>query len=153
MIALLVIVVIIGAVLGVDFWRRSRAVELAAGSIPIYVDGQLIGGFVPSDLETLEQVSFTDAEEGKVQDGWRLSDVLALHVRARALVPMTVITVSSSSRDKSVELTWAEVSEPENMIMFDLSGRGTLKLASKLERLDTRDEWIQDVDRVDIETP
>jgi hypothetical protein len=34
--------------------------------------------------------------------------------------------------------------------MFDLAGRGTLKLVSVLERLDTRDEWVQDVDRIEI---
>jgi hypothetical protein len=59
--------------------------------------------------------------------------------------------VSSSSRDKSAQVTWAEVNDPENMVMFDLSGRGTLKLVSKLERLDVRDEWIQDIDRIDID--
>jgi len=35
--------------------------------------------------------------------------------------------------------------------MFDLAGRGTLKLVSKLERLDIRDEWVQDVDRIEVE--
>ena len=37
--------------------------------------------------------------------------------------------------------------------MFDLSNRGTLKLVSLLPKLDTRDEWIQDVDRIEINTP
>jgi hypothetical protein len=37
--------------------------------------------------------------------------------------------------------------------MFDLSSRGTLKLASTLERLDTRDEWIQDVDKIEVSEP
>jgi hypothetical protein len=36
------------------------------------------------------------------------------------------------------------------MVMFDLSGRGTLKLISKVERLDVRDEWIQDVDKIEV---
>jgi hypothetical protein len=34
--------------------------------------------------------------------------------------------------------------------MFDLSGRGTLKLVSLLPRLDVRDEWVQDVDKIEI---
>jgi hypothetical protein len=34
--------------------------------------------------------------------------------------------------------------------MFDLSGRGTLKLVSVLERLDVRDEWVQDVDQIEV---
>jgi hypothetical protein len=48
-------------------------------------------------------------------------------------------------------LTWAEVDKPANMVMFDLSSRGTLKLVSLLDRLDVRDEWVQDVDRIEIE--
>ena len=47
-----------------------------------------------------------------------------------------VVVVSSSSRDKLARLTWAEVDDPANWVMFDLSGRGTLKLVSVLERLD-----------------
>jgi hypothetical protein len=35
-------------------------------------------------------------------------------------------------------------------VLFDLSGRGTLKLVSKLEGLDTRDTWVQDVDRIEV---
>jgi hypothetical protein len=37
------------------------------------------------------------------------------------------------------------------MILFDISGRGTLKLVSLLDRLDTRDEWVQDSDKIEIE--
>jgi hypothetical protein len=39
------------------------------------------------------------------------------------------------------------------MVMFDLSGRGTLKLVSTLERLDVRDEWVQDVDKIEVTQP
>jgi hypothetical protein len=80
-----------------------------------------------------------------------LRDVLLLHV-AREDLADTRISVSSSSRDKSAQLTWAEVDEAANMVMFDLSGRGTLKLVSLLEKLDVRDEWVQDVDKIEIET-
>ena len=82
-----------------------------------------------------------------------LRDVLLLHIPEADLAPETTIAVSSSSRDKSAQVTWAEVSDAENMVMFDLSGRGTLKLVSKLERLDVRDEWVQDVDRIVVSTP
>jgi hypothetical protein len=101
----------------------------------------------------LELVSFVDAEEGKTQEGWLLRDVLQLHVAPRQLQPDTTITVSSSSRDKSAVVTWAEVDDPANWVMFDLSGRGTLKLVSTLERLDVRDEWVQDVDKIEVATP
>jgi len=79
-----------------------------------------------------------------------LRDVVRLHVKDKDLEAETQVTVSSSSRDKSEVLTWAEVDDPANWVMFDLSGRGTLKLVSVLERLDIRDEWVQDVDKIEI---
>ena len=154
-IAVLIFALLIGAVLGLEALRRRDAavgdgsITLAPGSIPIYVDGQLAGGFSPDDLEQLKEASFVDAEEGKTQEGWLLRDVLLLHVEREDLAD-TLINVSSSSRDKSVQLTWAEVDESANMVMFDLSSRGTLKLISLLERLDVRDEWVQDVDKIEI---
>ena len=154
-IAVLIFALLIGAVLGLEALRRRDAavgdgsITLAPGSIPIYVGGQLVGGFSPDDLGELEEASFVDAEEGKTQEGWLLRDVLLLHVEREGLVD-TLINVSSSSRDKSAQLTWAEVDESANMVMFDLSSRGTLKLISLLERLDVRDEWVQDVDKIEI---
>jgi hypothetical protein len=154
LIALVVVVVLIGFVLGIEALRRSQSEPtLAPGSIPIYVDGKLVGGFTPDDLGELEQVSFVDAEEGKTQEGWMLRDVLQANVQKSKLTPETVIVVSSSSRDKSAALTWSEVDDPANWVMFDLSGRGTLKLVSVLERLDVRDEWVQDVDRIEVHGP
>lgn len=153
LIAVAIIVVVVGVVLGVDAWRRSRPVELPPGSIPIHIDGRLAGGFLAEDLDRLEEVSFTDAEEGKEQKGWLVRDVVLLHVKESTLTPETLIVVSSSSREKSEELAWAEVSDEANMVMFDVSGRGTLKLVSVLERLDVRDEWIQDVDKIEIHSP
>ena len=154
-IAVLIFALLIGAVLGLEALRRRDAavgdgsITLAPGSIPIYVGGQLVGGFSPDDLGELEEVSFVDAEDGKTQEGWLLRDVLLLHVEREDLAD-TLISVSSSSRDKSAQLTWAEVDESDNMVMFDLSSRGTLKLISLLERLDVRDEWVQDVDKIEI---
>ncbi|HNS50046.1 MAG TPA: hypothetical protein PKO09_02570 [Anaerolineae bacterium] len=146
-----VLALLAGAVLGVDALRRStKATELAPGAIPIYVEGKLVGGFLPEDLASLEEVSFVDGEEGKTQQGWMLRDVLRLRVPERKLKPKTRIVVASSSSGKSAELTWAEVDDPANWVMFDLAGRGTLKLVSVLERLDVRDEWVQDVDRIDV---
>jgi hypothetical protein len=159
--AVLILVVIVGAVLGVDALRRGNSLMPVAedqatptpGSVPIYEDGQLVGRFGPGDLDRLKRVSFVEAEEGKEQEGWLLRDVLLLYVEEESLKADTLITVSSSSRDKSVQLNWAEVNQPANMVMFDLSNRGTLKLASLLEKLDTRDEWVQDVDKIEIAAP
>jgi hypothetical protein len=153
LIAVAIILVVAGVVLGVDFWQRSRAKEIEPGSIPIYVNGRLIGTFLPGDLEALEEVSFVDAEEGKTQEGWLLRDVLLLHVNRDPLRPDTTVVVTSSSRAKSAMLTWAQIDDEENYVMFDLSGRGTLKLVSRLEALDVRDEWVQDVDKIEITTP
>jgi hypothetical protein len=148
------LVILAAVVLGVEALRRASAEPaLAPGSIPIYLDGVLVGGFTPDDLGQLEQVSFVDAEEGKTQEGWRLSDVLLLHLKERELEPDSIIVVSSSSRSKSAELSWAEVRDPANWVMFDLSSRGTLKLVSVLERLDIRDEWVQEVDRIEVSSP
>ncbi len=155
LIAALLIVLIGGGVLGLETLRRQRMAEtdLEPGSIPIYVEGERVAAFTPADLESLEQASFKDAEEGKTQEGWMLRDVLRLHLTDEQLTPETQITVSSSSREKSATLTWAEVDATENMVMFDLSGRGTLKLVSKLERLDVRDEWVQDTDKIEVTFP
>ena len=160
LIAIVVLIIMVAAVLGIDAIRRRNSTTpivegqgtLAPGSIPIYVNGEVVGGFTPGDLDELKQVSFVDAEEGKTQEGWLLRDVLLRHVEVDALEPGTPISVSSSSRGKVVHLTWAEVDQAANMVMFDLSGRGTLKLVSTLEKLDVRDEWVQDVDKIEIET-
>ena len=155
LIGVAILVVVGGALLGVEALRRQRLTEadLEPGSIPIYVDGVLKAAFVPDDRARLEQVSFQDAEEGKTQEGWMLRDVLLLHLPKDSLTPETQITVNSSSRGKSVQLTWSEVDSEENIVMFDLSGRSTLKLISKLPRLDVRDEWVQDTDRIEVDLP
>ncbi len=175
LIAVSVILGIVGAILGIDWIQRSiwnarqtggqptqnsngdlnetkAPVQIPAGSVPIYLDGVLVGGFSPADLEKLEKASFVDAEEGKLQDGWLLKDVILLAFPADQIRADAEIIVSSSSRKKSISLPWAEITDPENMVMFDLSNRGTVKLVSLLPQLDARDEWIQDVDRIEVHT-
>jgi hypothetical protein len=159
-IALVVILVIAGLVLGVDWLQRRQAAQvvgtstpLPPGSVPIVFNGQIVAGFLPADLEKLQMVNFVDAEEGKTQDGWLLRDILLLYLKPEQLQDETQITVSSSSRDKSAMLSWAEVKEASNMVMFDLSNRGTLKLVSLLPQLRTRNYWIQDADRIEVNNP
>lgn len=151
-----IIMVIVVGVVVVDVIQRQRAAsqapaDLPPGSIPIYLDGSFVASFVPDDLANLEEVNFEDAEEGKLQTGWLLSDVLALYLDVGNLDPAAEIEVSS--RNKSAQLTWAEVSDPDNMVMFDLAGRGTLKLVSLLEKLDVRDEWVQDTEQIEVRQP
>jgi hypothetical protein len=160
-VALGVLLLIVAVVLGVDWFRRREASAPPAageptvvpGGVPIHLDGRLVGSFSPDDLDQLEQVSFVEPEEGKEQTGWLLRDVILRVVDEAELQPQTRITVSSSSREKSAQVTWAQADDPDNWVMFDLSNRGTLKLVSLLESLDTRDEWVQDTDRIEIESP
>ncbi len=155
-----ILVVLAVVVLGIEAIRRqggsaplaAGAPTLAPGSIPVYVNGKLAGGFTPADLEKLDKASWVDPAEGKTQEGWLLRDVILLYVKADQLGPDTLITVSSSSRNKSAQVTWAEADNVENHVMFDLSNRGTLKLASVLEKLDSRDEWVQDTDKIEVAT-
>ena len=160
LIALALLVIISALVLGVDMWQRQQvsqpagaATPLPPGSIPISLDGSLVGGFAPADLEKLQAVSFTDAEDGKLQDGWLLRDVILLYIPAEQLEAGARVAVISSSRGKSAQLTWANVENQANRVMFDLSNRGTLKLVSLLPELDQREEWIQDVDKIEITQP
>ena len=160
LIAVAILIVLAAAILGLDTYRRAASQSAAVGeptavpgSIPIRLDGKLVGSFIPADLERMERVSFADPEEGKTQEGWLLRDVILLCIEREELPTGTLVTVSSSSRDKSVQLTWSEIDQPENYVMFDLSNRGTLKLVSVLDQLNARDEWVQDVDAVEITRP
>jgi hypothetical protein len=155
-----VLVVLVAAILGIEALQRTSGKPaaageptLAAGAIPIRLDGKLVGSFTPADLERLEKVSFVEPEEGKTQEGWLLRDVIRLYVEPEKLEADSLVTVSSGSRDKSARLTWADVDQVENYVMFDLSNRGTLKLVSVLPKLDTRDEWVQDVDSIEVAHP
>lgn len=160
----LILLLLVGGVLGVEALRRRQVAEsnqsqmpegmptAVPGSIPISVNGDIIASFTPDALDQLPDASFKDAEEGKTQEGWLLADVLNFYLDD-TLPDNATILVRSNHRDKEVTLTWAEVADPANKIMFDLSGRGTLKLVSLLPRLDTRDEWVQDADEIIITIP
>lgn len=156
-IAIAIIVVLTVAVIGIERIRGQRiAAEIDAslepGDIPVFWNDSLRAAFSPTDIESLPSASFIDAEEGKTQEGWLFKDVLLTYFKEGQFSDDTKIKVISTSREKSVDLTWGEVANTENMVMFDLAGRGTLKLVSFLEKLDTRDEFVQDVDRIEINT-
>jgi hypothetical protein len=156
LLAFTMLVVLVALVLGVDYLQRRRVEarlqeSIPAGSIPIIQDGELAASFVPDDLAQLDVVSFVDDEEGKTQEGWMLRDVILLYLDIDSSTASGEVTISSSSRNKSVTLDWATINDPGNMVMFDLSGRGTLKLVSKVSGYDTRDDWVQDVDRIDVQ--
>lgn len=150
-----ILVAMVSTMLLVDLFQRRQLAagspEQPPGAIPIYLDDELISQFTPTDLDLLEMASFVDLEEGKTQEGWLLADVLLLHLDPSILSPEDIITVSSNS--KTVDLSWSQVSDQTNLILFDLSGRGSLKLVSaQVEGFQTRDKWIQDVTRIEIST-
>ena len=160
LLVLLLIVGIVVIVIGVTSVQRllvaqpsGTSTPLPAGSIPIYLNGEFLGAFTPHFLDRLPTAQFTDVYEEKPQEGWPLSQVILAVVPQRKLDPQALVIVSSLSRDKSAQLTWAEVEDPANFVLFDLSNRGTLKLVSVLPNLDGRNEWVQDVDRIEIQTP
>jgi hypothetical protein len=158
LIAIAILVVIVCIIFGVDYFQRQRQASLRPennppGSIPIYVDDNYLASFVPDDLDQLEGASFVDTEEGKTQSGWLLIDVLGLYVDQDTINIDTQITISSSSREKSKTLPWIEVENPDNFVMFDLSSRGTLKFVSNMQGFDTRDAWVQDVDKIELVNP
>jgi hypothetical protein len=158
LIAVALLLVIVAIVVGVDALQRRSAASAAPtdmppGSVPIFLDGRFAASFVPGVLEQLKTASFVDAEDGRPQDGWLLRDVLLLYLGEDNLQPASQITVSSSSRGKSHTLAWSDVEKKDNMVMFDVSNRGTLKLVSKMPGFDVRDTWVQDVDKIEIVSP
>ena len=156
------LILIISFVMGVDWVQRRQSTDAnqlppgmptaSPGSVPITVNGETVAAFTPDALEKLPTATFKDTEEGKTQEGWLLCDVLKLYIPENFLQDETTILVRSNHRQKEITLTWAEIEDPANKIMFDISGRGTLKLVSLLPRLDTREEWIQDTDEIAIKT-
>lgn len=155
LILLAIMLVLVGSVIGLEYLRGKRLAaqvdaSMEPGDIPIYWNGDLKAAFAPSDLQEMPLVSFVDAEEGKTQEDWYFREVLLSLFPETLFNESVTVTVISTTREKSATLTWSEIQEPANMVMFDLSGRGTIKLISLLEKLDVRDEWVQDVDRIEV---
>ena len=125
--------------------------------IHLYVDGSFVANVSPTDLGKLPGASFTDAEEGKLQEGWWLKDVIWLYVDEDRLAADSEVEVAgirgTTGETKQKALTWQQVSEPANHVIFDLTGDGqSVKLVSAIAGFDTRDAWIQGVSRIDVRT-
>jgi hypothetical protein len=122
--------------------------------IHLYVDGTFVANVSPADMKNLPAASFKDKEQGKEQSGWWLRDVIRLYVKESQLSPQSKITVTGTRQGtKTATVTWAEALDPANNLTFDLAGDGqSVKLASTLDRLSTRDSWVQGVTQIDIQT-
>jgi len=153
------IIVVVGGGLGLlgflQSQRRASATEPEPGMIHIYVDGRFFANVSPATVSELPQYSFKDAEEGKTQAGPGLADLLRQHLSAGELQDDTEITVvgrrSSTGEDKKRTLVWATVREQTNNVILDISNAGdSLKLVSTIPGFDTRDTWVQSVQRIDV---
>jgi hypothetical protein len=159
-IGVLVVIAVAAAIYGAVMQNRMKN---AAQNVPqpnmihLYVDGKFVANVSPVELNDLPAASFTDAEEGKLQEGWWLHDVVRLYVQEDQLGPDSEVDVagirSTTGETKQQALTWQQVTDPANTVIFDLAGNGqSLKLVSSIAGFDTRDTWIQGVSRIDVRT-
>ncbi len=158
-IAVIIIAAVVGAILTIQSSRRGGYLyrtcstgqkDFTEGCVPVISGGKLLGNFCQKDSAGLAKASFRDKAENKLQEGWLLRDVLLLYVKEGEMSPDTLVTVASSSRGKKAGLTWKDISSAENKIILAVSKQGSLKLASAMKDLDTREKWVQDIDRIEI---
>jgi hypothetical protein len=156
--ALILIAVVLG-VLG--YMSQSQTAHVSAttpqpGMIHLYVDGTFTADLLPTELQKLAAASFVDKEQGKTQSGYWLRDVLRLYVKESTLSPASQITVTGvrqGTEKKSATLTWAQVLDPANNVLFSPSNDGTsVKIAATLEGLATRNDWVQGLMQIAITT-
>lgn len=161
-IAIVILVIAAATILVVDTCRRGGCLyrTLHEGSekfsgecVPVYSGAAQPARFCAANAALLIKKSFIDAAEKKPQEGWFLRDVVLLSVKKESLTPGTRVLVSSTSRGKKAELSWKDVSDESNMVILAPTKQGTLKLASAMKGLDTRAQWVQDVDRIEILRP
>ncbi len=122
--------------------------------IHLYVDGTFVANVSTADMSKLPAASFKDTEQGKEQSGWWLRDVIRLYVQESRLSPQSQITVTGTRQgEKTATITWAQALDPANNIALDAAADGqSAKLASTMEGLSTRSQWVQGVTQIDIQT-
>ncbi|HPC42743.1 MAG TPA: hypothetical protein PLM53_18055 [Spirochaetota bacterium] len=158
-IAIVIIAAVVGAILVIHSSRRggylyragtSGDKEFTEGCVPFLSGGELLANFCQKNTTGLAKAGFKDKAENKLQEGWLLRDVLLKYIKEEQLSPDTMVVVSSSSRGKKAGLTWKDISNEKNKIILALSRQGSLKLVSTMKDLDTREKWVQDIDRIEI---
>lgn len=160
-IAILGIIIVIAVALGVQGWLQGRSSAISAepepGRIHVYVDDRFAANVEPSEIGAIPTASFVDAEKGKTQEGPRVKDVILLYVDEGKFQDDSTIIVkgvqASEGEAKEATLTWSQVASIDNNVLFDFSASGdSIKLVSTLPGLDTRDAWVQGVQRIDVKT-
>jgi hypothetical protein len=158
-IAALVLVAVVLA--GVGFVSQTQTAQVPAttpqpGMIHLYVNGTFVANLLPTETQKLPTASFVDKEQGKAQSGYWLRDVIRLYVKESTLTASTQITftgVRQGTEKKSATVTWAETLDPANNLLFSPSNDGTsVKMAATMDRLSTRDSWIQGLTQIDVGT-
>jgi hypothetical protein len=156
--ALVLIAVVLAAV---GFLSQAQTAQAPAttpqpGMIHLYVDGAFVANLLPAETQKLPAASFVDKEQGKTQSGYWLRDVIRLHVKESALSPSSKVTVTwvrQGTEKKSATVTWAETLDPANNLLFSPSNDGaSVKVAATIDRLSTRDNWIQGLAQIDVQT-
>lgn len=158
-IAVIIIAAVAGAILVIQSSRRGGYLyrtcstgqkDFTEGCVPVLSGGKLLANFCQKDSAGLAKTGFRDKAENKLQEGWLLRDVLLLYVKKEEMSPDTMVTVISSSRGKKARLQWRNISNERNTIILAPSRQGSLKLVSTMKDLDTREKWVQDIDRIEI---
>ncbi len=156
-----VLVVIAIMLAAVGFFSQTQTAQAPsstpqAGMIHFYVDGKFVANLAPADFQKLPAASFVDKEQGKTQSGFWLRDVIRLYVKDNTLTPTSQVVVTGvrqGTEKKIATLTWAETLEPANSVLFSPSNDGaSVKIAAMLDRLATRDNWVQGLTQIDVKT-
>ena len=161
-IGIIIIAVVAAGILAVESIRRGGFLyrTLRGGSetftgecVPVYAGKNLLAGFCKENAAALAKKSFIDKSEGKKQEGWLLADVLLLSVKKEEMKPGTLVRVESTGRGKKAVLAWRDIADEANLVLLAPTKQGTLKLAAAMKGLDSRAQWVQDVDRIEIIRP
>jgi len=136
--------------------RTGLTTSQLPGMVSLFTDGIFKAHVIPADVDRLPRVSFAEPEKGKSLEGWMLKDVIALYIDTGQISggsEVTVLGVGEKRGEKTATLSWEEVLDPNAHVILHPTRDGqSLKLVSTLEQLDTRDEWVQGVKRIDIKT-
>jgi hypothetical protein len=158
-VGVLVLIAVVLAVVG--SMSSSQVAQVPAttpqpGMIHLYVDGIFVANMSPTNMSKLPAGSFVDKEQNKTQSGYWLRDVIKLYVKETALTASSQVTITGvrqGTEKKSATLTWAETIDSNNNVLFSPSNDGTsVKIAASMDKLATRNDWIQGLTQIDVKT-
>jgi hypothetical protein len=161
-VGIIILVLLTAGILVVESSRRGGSVyrllkegteRFSGACIPVYSGKDLVSKFCSDNASRLSKRSFNDKAEKKLQEGWLLRDVVLLSFKKEDMKPGTRVRVSSSNRHKDAVIDWKDVGNEANLVILAPTKNGTLKLAATMPGLDTRDRWVQEVDRIEVIRP